>query len=164
MKSLLLFLLLTTFACTSCESEQKILSEKGPNLRTEAKYENVKSLANAVRSGVIDSCMSSNSIGFDEMVKITPKMFQMMKHAEYKSKTCDFVNNELGNISEWSLVEAFKSKDRQLNIFRYRLMSKKLDFPIELRITFTDLNKLTEYRFFKWEEHYSEKLIKMNWN
>ncbi len=164
MRFLLPVLFVTLLACSSSENNGKSVSQKGSNLRTNPAYENVKSLANAVRSGVLDSCIISSTIGFDEMVKLTPKMNQIIKHADYTTKTCKFVNTNLGDIAQWSLVEAFKSKDRLLNIFRYKLISKKFDFPIELRITLTDQNKLTEYRFYKWEETYSEDLIKMNWN
>ena len=164
MKYLFPFLLLTIFACDFREKPTVATSHKGQNLRTEQEYENVKSLANAVRSGVIDSCVMHGELAFEEMVKITPKMYQMIKHGNFNGKTCNFVNSKLGDIKQYSLVEAFKSKDRLLKIFRYKLISDILDFPIELRITFTDQNKLTEYRFFKWEESYSEDLILMNWN
>ncbi len=151
-------------ACTQTEYNKKPNSQKGLNLRIEQEYENVKSLANAVRAGVIDSCQNMGTLAFEEMIKITPKMYQMVKHGAYSDKTCHFVNNVLGDLGEWNLVEAFKSKDRLLKIFRYKLISKKYDFPIELRITFTDQNKLTEFKFYKWEEVYSEDLTKMNWN
>lgn len=164
MKFLIWPFLFLLFSCTSTDTNQKAITPKGPSLRLSKDYGNIKSLANAVCSGVLDSCINNNMLAFEEMIKITPKMHQMITHGNYKMKTCDFVNNQLGDVRRWSLVEAFKSKDQLLNIFRYKLMSDKLDFPVELRITLTDLNKLTEFRFFKWEDKYSEELILMNWN
>jgi len=164
MRYLIPFICFILTACNATESPSNTLSQKGENLRTLPEYENVKSIANAVRSAVIDSCIISNELVFDEFIRVTPKMYQMCQHGNYKTKTCDFVNLQLGDIKQWSLVEAFKSKDRLLSIFRYNLISKKFDFPIELRITLTDLNKLTEFRFFKWEDSYSEDLIIMDWN
>ncbi len=159
-----LFVLLS---CSQSNPEAPASKEKdyrGENIQKEKDFYKIEYKADFVLAYVLDSCqhLENFTLHEEDFVKVTPKMYQLIKFGNFKN-TCSIVKDQLGLIKDKKLQEAFYSNGRLLKTFRYKIEAEKYDKPIELRLVFTDQNKLTEFRFFEWSDTYKPDLIKMNW-
>lgn len=163
---ILLFSLLILIACGGQGSEPSTStkSHKGSNLRTAADYNKIEPRAEFVLSYILDSCqhLSAFEVQSDGYIKVTPKMHQLIKFGNW-DKTCEHIKTHLPSPIDRQLVEAFYSIDRLTKVFRYKILHNNYPTALELRLIFTDQNKLTEFRFYEWGDTYSPDLIKMPW-
>lgn len=159
----MLLICLLIYSCTGQNSNSTVKkSYKGVPLAKTGKDALLKIKSQEVYSLVLDTCISRSELLLRDYVRLSPKMHQLIKFGSHQY-TCEFVNSELGGVKSGQLVESFYSRDKLMKTFRYKLEVSEYDKPVELRIIFTDLNKLTEYRFFDWEDDYRQELIEMNW-
>lgn len=107
---------------------------------------------------LIDSCQVNPSIDVSDYVDVTPKFHVQSSHPEsgYK-KSCSRLNDLLGEILDYELIDAFKYEGQLLKVYRYKIIGKNVSYPIELRIVLTHENKLTAYRFYDWVDDFIDR-------
>jgi len=164
--TIIVIVLFLFFSCSSNNEKENKNNQyeygKGISLEKESDYLTMKMFADNAYSFIIDTCLKRNQLLLIDYVKITPKMYQLVKYSGFQN-TCEIVEEQIGLIEHKELFESFYVMGKILRVFRYKLQCKKIKDPIELRIILTDSNKLTEYRFFEWQDEYREDIIKMNW-
>lgn len=148
---------------TSCnQSNSKTKSDRGRSITESNELYGLVHYSDRVKSSILDSCFNKSKFILPAGVKVTPKMYQLLRYSNYKT-TCEIVKNEIGILSNEELVDGFFSKDGLLVVYRYKFYAVNSDIPFELRITFTKEKKLTEFQFYQWNDTYVEDLVQMNW-
>lgn len=159
--SLLIIFAVIISSCNATNSNRD-KSDRGKSIAKEDNLYQLVHHADRVKEAILISCFEENELSLPPEIKLTIKMFQLMKYTDF-SEACGLIQEQFVAVSEVELKDMFFSKDDLLVVYRYKFEAEKIDLPIELRIVFTKQKKLTEFQFYEWVDVYSEDLIKMNW-